>query len=89
VLPQDPTVCLAVKRPQTKNNSLLRTHRPPTTGAGTDIPTAQFPHRSGHGGNEMVLLRKEVIQPHLPVRLPCYDFVPIADPTFDSSPHKG
>ena len=33
----------------------------------------------------MVLLRKEVIQPHLPVRLPCYDFVPIADPTFDSS----
>ena len=36
-----------------------------------------------------VLLRKEVIQPHLPVRLPCYDFVPIADPTFDGSLHKG
>ena len=35
------------------------------------------------------LLRKEVIQPHLPVRLPCYDFVPIASPTFDSSLHKG
>ncbi len=32
-----------------------------------------------------VLLRKEVIQPHLPVRLPCYDFVPIASPTFDRS----
>ena len=32
-----------------------------------------------------VLLRKEVIQPHLPVRLPCYDFVPITDPTFDGS----
>src|SRR5687767_1365758 len=31
------------------------------------------------------LLRKEVIQPHLPVRLPCYDFTPIADPTFGSS----
>jgi hypothetical protein len=30
-----------------------------------------------------VLPRKEVIQPHLPVRLPCYDFVPITDPTFD------
>src|SRR5256885_14491702 len=27
--------------------------------------------------------RKEVIQPHLPVRLPCYDFVPVANPTFD------
>jgi len=24
-----------------------------------------------------------VIQPHLPVRLPCYDFTPITDPTFD------
>ena len=36
-----------------------------------------------------MLLRKEVIQPHLPVRLPCYDFVPIADPTFDGSLHKG
>jgi hypothetical protein len=31
-------------------------------------------------------LRKEVIQPHLPVRLPCYDFVLIASPTFDHSP---
>lgn len=32
-----------------------------------------------------MLLRKEVIQPHLPVRLPCYDLVLITDPTFDSS----
>jgi hypothetical protein len=31
------------------------------------------------------LLRKEVIQPHLPVRLPCYDFTPITNPTFDGS----
>jgi hypothetical protein len=35
--------------------------------------------------NTVRLLRKEVIQPHLPVRLPCYDFVPIASPTFDNS----
>jgi hypothetical protein len=35
------------------------------------------------------LLRKEVIQPHLPVRLPCYDFVPIASPTFDGSLPEG
>src|SRR5699024_12518521 len=27
-------------------------------------------------------LRKEVIQPHLPIRLPCYDFTPIIGPTF-------
>ena len=31
------------------------------------------------------LLRKEVIQPHLPIRLPCYDFTPITRPTFDGS----
>ena len=46
-------------------------------------------HTPTTGMSFVVLLRKEVIQPHLPVRLPCYDFVPIADPTFDSSPHKG
>ena len=33
-----------------------------------------------------VLLRKEVIQPHLPIRLPCYDFTPIIGPTFGSVP---
>ena len=31
------------------------------------------------------LPRKEVIQPHLPVRLPCYDFTPVTSPTFDGS----
>ena len=35
------------------------------------------------------LLRKEEIQPHVPVRLPCYDFIPVTDPTFGSSLHKG
>ncbi len=49
-----------------------------TSAAQTDVG------RAGH-----VLLRKEVIQPHLPVRLPCYDFVPIASPTFDGSPPCG
>ena len=28
-------------------------------------------------------LRKEVIQPHLPIRLPCYDFTPIISSAFD------
>ena len=32
-----------------------------------------------------VLHRKEVIQPHLPIRLPCYDFTPLANPTFGSA----
>ena len=30
-------------------------------------------------------LRKEVIQPHLPIRLPCYDLVPLTGHTFGSS----
>ena len=28
--------------------------------------------------------RKEVIQPHLPIRLPCYDFTPVIRPAFGS-----
>ena len=53
-----------------------------------DLPSTLIPRTRGWG-NELVLLRKEVIQPHLPVRLPCYDFVPIADPTFDGSLPEG
>ena len=30
----------------------------------------------------MIILKKEVIQPHLPVRLPCYDFTPLTKHTF-------
>ena len=33
----------------------------------------------------VIFLRKEVIQPHLPIRLPCYDFTPVIGPTFDGS----
>jgi hypothetical protein len=29
-------------------------------------------------------LRKEVIQPQVPLRLPCYDLVPITEVTFDA-----
>ncbi len=32
-------------------------------------------------GRTKHILRKEVIQPQVPLRLPCYDFVPVADPT--------
>ena len=30
---------------------------------------------------DIVLLRKEVIQPQVPLRLPCYDFIPITTHT--------
>ena len=36
-----------------------------------------------------LFLRKEVIQPHLPIRLPCYDFTPVIRPAFGSSLLKG
>ena len=42
-----------------------------------------------------LLPRKEVIQPHLPIRLPCYDFTPVIGLTLDgcllavSSPASG
>ena len=32
------------------------------------------------------LPRKEVIQPHLPIRLPCYDFTPVIGFTLGSCP---
>ena len=30
--------------------------------------------------------RKEVIQPHLPIRLPCYDFTPVTNHSLKSAP---
>ena len=43
---------------------------------------------SGDNRSKAVVLensRKEVIQAHLPVHLPCYDFVPVTSPTFDGA----
>ena len=35
----------------------------------------------GYEPSNLFLLRKEVIQPQVPLRLPCYDFVPITSLT--------
>ena len=40
-------------------------------------------------GDSRILLRKEVIQPLVPQRLPCYDFIPITAHTFGGSPPRG
>lgn len=67
--------------PEARHNTRLKqTTRKPTNTKPT--------HKNAHQPDrwKKLLLRKEVIQPHLPVRLPCYDFVPIASPTFDHSP---
>ena len=44
------------------------------------------PHGLDRSGTFQCLPRKEVIQPHLPVRLPCYDFTPLTLHTFGASP---
>ena len=40
---------------------------------------------TGQQCNPYFFLRKEVIQPHLPIRLPCYDFTPVTRPAFGGS----
>jgi hypothetical protein len=45
---------------------------------------SQTRFRAGTATCPIYLPRKEVIQPHLPVRLPCYDFVPVTSPTLGS-----
>lgn len=50
-------------------------------------PTGTTPATPCQANNE-ILRRKEVIQPHLPVRLPCYDLVPITSLTLDGSPQQ-
>ncbi len=52
-------------------------------------PANHTPTTQDRDERSEALLRKEVIQPHLPVRLPCYDLVPIAGPTFDGSLPQG
>lgn len=39
------------------------------------------PSEDGRAFPLKFFLRKEVIQPQVPLRLPCYDFTPVADPT--------
>ena len=42
--------------------------------------TAEALPETGSGAFDQIL-RKEVIQPQVPLRLPCYDFTPVADLT--------
>ena len=61
------------------------------------LDTVQGPNQESafDRGRPPKLPRKEVIQPQLPLQLPCYDFVPVTSPTLDgcflavSSPASG
>jgi hypothetical protein len=96
--PQDPTTCQAPFRPRPLSTLAKGscTCRPDQVRCQIiDVPPLStccrtYAYRPGSGSlARPVLLRKEVIQPHLPVRLPCYDLVPIASPTFDGSLPQG
>ena len=94
---QDPTGCYTSTTSRTTTPfpatevALLDVTRPLPTIDFASVSAYEHPDptSAGHGLlhtlRRELLLRKEVIQPHLPVRLPCYDFVPIASPTFDHS----
>ena len=44
----------------------------------TNFPFSVLPY-----GSPAAYSRKEVIQPQLPLQLPCYDFVPVTNPALD------
>ena len=58
-----------------------------SSGSSGRLVTADETYRVGLQASACYpsLHRKEVIQAHLPVHLPCYDFVPVTNPTFDGS----
>ena len=75
-----------------------RTHRttgrakPTTSSTPATPPPSHHATRGAHTvgrTSDCILRRKEVIQPHLPVRLPCYDLVPITSLTLDGSIPQG
>ena len=86
--------------PGTQKHTHTTPRKAPRTREANDLP-----HQHAHAKPETIpgawatrrtpnrrpekLRRKEVIQPHLPVRLPCYDLVPITSLTLDGSIHKG
>ena len=104
-LSQDPTVCqdrLTTPDLTAQDNKAKTVDVPPdrptrrTHGTGTDPNCRSMdyqpqnpPRTASPTRRQPKLLRKEVIQPHLPVRLPCYDLVLIAGPTFDRSLPNG
>ena len=57
----------------------------PVLGTGGSATARDRPRTDPGSGHREVLPRKEVIQPQLPLRLPCYDFTPVTSPTFDGS----
>ena len=63
--------------------------RPTIAGKANERVSAIERARTPSGVSAPLFPRKEVIQPQLPLRLPCYDFTPIINPTFDGCLPEG
>ena len=93
--PSGPNSVHIILTQASRSSSKLRTKNNPRSNklikcSTHELPAGNMCSRSGFWTpKSQMLLRKEVIQPHLPVRLPCYDLVLITDPTFDGSLPKG
>jgi hypothetical protein len=65
--------------------NILATQEWQKNGTQASLDTVQGPNQelAFDRGRPPKLPRKEVIQPQLPLQLPCYDFVPVTSPTLD------
>jgi hypothetical protein len=80
------TVCRAGTFRSGRHSRPIRRSRSRWAGDDEGRRRARARFRSGSVSE---LPRKEVIQPQLPLRLPCYDFTPVTGPTFDGFLPKG
>ena len=78
----------AASRAVSQNSTALRVRGRRSFQASPNPVMGRIPMSTSRTPTEVrapVFPRKEVIQPQLPLRLPCYDFTPITNPTFDGS----
>src|ERR1700747_3173529 len=75
------------RRPVSQNSAAIVYSRSTLFLGELDNRTERFSINgsSAHRVIAPVFPRKEVIQPQLPLRLPCYDFTPVPNPTFGGS----
>src|SRR5258708_5685095 len=71
---------------KTASSCTIAPHAPNNSSSSSPLPAGRGSTWKCRDGtlHPPQLPRKEVIQPHLPVPLPCYDFTPITAPTLDA-----
>ena len=79
------------RHPACKAGALPAELRPPrrTPAPRESSGAIQAEHRPRLRLSGAASLQKEVIQPLVPQRLPCYDFIPVTGPTFVDCPPRG